>query len=165
MINIPAATSSWPMWVDGQAYQYPAVMPAASARMSSRPSAIWRSSSIDSVQVAFLHGVPHGGAVQGAVEQLILGAHTSAYRMQIRFRQSLNITSPRRPTGSYPLGVMWCGDRRGQTATLVNRPGSGAVSDNRAGVPAAGLLALPPWSPRRAWPRVPCRQTMGQAMK
>jgi hypothetical protein len=30
-------------------------------------------------------GVPHGGAVAGAVEQLILGAHTSAYRMHFLF--------------------------------------------------------------------------------
>jgi hypothetical protein len=30
-------------------------------------------------------GVQHGGAVQVAVEQLILGAHTSAYRMQFLF--------------------------------------------------------------------------------
>jgi hypothetical protein len=29
-------------------------------------------------------GVPHGGAVEGAVEQLILGAHTPAYRMYVR---------------------------------------------------------------------------------
>jgi hypothetical protein len=40
MINIPAAINSWPTWVDGQAYHEPAVMPAASAKMSLRPSAI-----------------------------------------------------------------------------------------------------------------------------
>ena len=33
MINIPAAINSWPIWVDGQAYQDPAVIPAASAQM------------------------------------------------------------------------------------------------------------------------------------
>jgi hypothetical protein len=35
-------------WVAGLAYQEPAVIPAASARMSLTPSAIWRSSAIDS---------------------------------------------------------------------------------------------------------------------
>ena len=37
-------------------------------------------------QITFLHGVSDGGSVEGAVEQLILGAHNAAYRMQIRFR-------------------------------------------------------------------------------
>jgi hypothetical protein len=36
-------------------------------------------------QVTPFGGVPHRGAVQSAVEQLILGAHTSAYRMQFLF--------------------------------------------------------------------------------
>jgi hypothetical protein len=40
MINIPAPSNSWPTWVDGQAHQEAAVMPAASARMSSWPSAL-----------------------------------------------------------------------------------------------------------------------------
>jgi hypothetical protein len=78
MINIPAAINSWSIWVEGQAYQYPAVIPAASARMSLRPSAISHSSAIES-DIATLSGVPHGGAVERAVEQLIVGAHDPAY--------------------------------------------------------------------------------------
>jgi hypothetical protein len=74
MINIPAAIISRPIWVEGQAYQYPAVIPAASARMSLRPSAISRSSAIES-DIATLSGVPHAGAV----EQLIVGAHDPVY--------------------------------------------------------------------------------------
>jgi hypothetical protein len=40
------------------------------------------------IQVAAFGGVPHGGAVEGAVEQLIFGTHNPAYRTQIRFRQT-----------------------------------------------------------------------------
>jgi hypothetical protein len=36
------------------------------------------------VQVAAFGGIPHRGAVEGAVEQLILSAQSSAYRM-VRF--------------------------------------------------------------------------------
>jgi hypothetical protein len=44
----------------GRPYQNPAVMPAASARMSLRPSAIWQL--LDGfVQVAALTDVPHRG--------------------------------------------------------------------------------------------------------
>jgi transposase InsO family protein len=43
-----------------------------------------RMSSPGSVEVAAFGGVPHGGAVEGAKEQLILGAHTSAYRTSVR---------------------------------------------------------------------------------
>jgi hypothetical protein len=78
MINIPAAINSWPIWVEGQAYQYPAVSPAASARMSLRPSAISRRSAIES-DIATLSGVPHGGAAERAVDQLIVGAHDPVY--------------------------------------------------------------------------------------
>jgi hypothetical protein len=45
-----------------------------------------RMSSLSSIEVAVFGGVPHGGAVEGAVEQLILGAHTSAHRTQARLR-------------------------------------------------------------------------------
>jgi hypothetical protein len=34
--------------------------------------------------VAPLSGVPHGGAVERTVEQLILGRHTPEYRMYVR---------------------------------------------------------------------------------
>jgi hypothetical protein len=37
------------------------------------------------IQVAPVRGLPHGGAVQRAVEQLVLGGHALAYRMQVRF--------------------------------------------------------------------------------
>jgi len=39
-------------------------------------------------KVAFLGGIPHRGAVEVAVEQLIPGANTSAYRTQFLFGQS-----------------------------------------------------------------------------
>ena len=65
MINIPAAINSWPMWVEGQAYQDPAVMPAASARTS-----LWPSGDLAFAQfgdrvgeVTPLYGVPHRGSV------------------------------------------------------------------------------------------------------
>ena len=37
------------------------------------------------IEAAAFGGLPHGGAVEGAVEQLILGAHTSGYRTQFLF--------------------------------------------------------------------------------
>jgi hypothetical protein len=43
-------------------------MPAASARMSLRPSAIWAQLLDCIVQVAAFGGVPHHGAVKRAVE-------------------------------------------------------------------------------------------------
>jgi hypothetical protein len=61
------------------------VIPAASARMSLRPSAIWRSSSIASSRLP-LGGVSHCGAVEKAVEQLILRGHTPLYRTNVRLR-------------------------------------------------------------------------------
>jgi hypothetical protein len=39
------------------------------------------------IQVAAFGGVPHRGAVQSAVEELVSGGHAPAYRMQIRLRQ------------------------------------------------------------------------------
>jgi hypothetical protein len=44
------------------------------------------------VEVAALGGVPHGGAVQSAVEQLVLGGHAQAYRKKIRFTIVLAVT-------------------------------------------------------------------------
>ena len=41
------------------------------------------------VEVAALGGVPHGGSVESGAEQLILGGHAQAYRMQIRLRQTI----------------------------------------------------------------------------
>jgi hypothetical protein len=40
------------------------------------------------VEVAAFGGVPHGGAVQSAVEQLVLGGHAPLYRMQIRLHHT-----------------------------------------------------------------------------
>ena len=55
--------------MSGRDYQDPAAMPAASARISLRPSAIWRSSSMHSSRLRRLGEVPHGGVVESTVEQ------------------------------------------------------------------------------------------------
>jgi hypothetical protein len=75
--------------VAGLAYQEPAVIPAASARMSLRLSAIFAAPQWRLIQIAALGGVPHRGAVKGAVEKMIRGGHIPAYRMQIRLAMTL----------------------------------------------------------------------------
>jgi hypothetical protein len=40
------------------------------------------------IKAAAFGGVPHGGAMKGTVKQLILGAHTPAYRMEIRLLET-----------------------------------------------------------------------------
>jgi hypothetical protein len=57
--------------------------------MSLRPSAIWRSSSMDSSRLR--RSAPYRIAVpwSALVEQLIFGAHIPPYRMQVRLRQAL----------------------------------------------------------------------------
>jgi hypothetical protein len=67
-------------------------MPAASAKMSLRPSAIWRSSSMDLSRLRRSTAYRIGGAVQSAVEQLVLGGHAQAYRKKIRFTIVLAVT-------------------------------------------------------------------------
>jgi hypothetical protein len=66
-------------------YQAPAVMPAASPRMSLRLSAISRSSSIDSSRLRRSARTASRCRVKGAVEQLILSAHAPAHRRKIRY--------------------------------------------------------------------------------
>jgi hypothetical protein len=63
--------------VAGLAYQYPAVMPAASAKDVVTAIGDLAQLLDGFIKAAAFGGVPHGGAVQSAVEQLILGAHTS----------------------------------------------------------------------------------------
>jgi hypothetical protein len=69
----------WPGWQT----RIPAVMPAASARMSLRPSAIWRRLLNGFVEVAAFGGVSHGGAVQSAVEKFVFGGYVQ--RIEHRF--------------------------------------------------------------------------------
>ena len=93
---------------------------------SLRPSVIWCSYSMDSCRlrrsVAYLIAVPWS-ALWSNWSLVLIGQSMNPGPIP----RELNDRSPRR-AGSYHSGGE-VGDRRGQTATLVNRPGLGAVTD------------------------------------
>jgi hypothetical protein len=60
------------------------VIPAASAKMSLRAVGDLAQLFDRFVEVAALGGVPHRGAVKGAVEKLIWRGHASVYRTGVR---------------------------------------------------------------------------------